>query len=576
MSAATPDPGSPTGAAPVAAPASGDACLLTNLAAIAERDPSLAARLTLPVRDDHVRAAPDGRSSYRYRGEWLPLDLDAAQVARALRPVSEVGGRDGVLVFGLGLGETLVAAARGFAGAPLTAWERDPWLLRLFLSRVDCADVIRAGRLRFTLGADLIDLAGQAPASSLVVHPLLGRVYRAELRALENGLGPRRAMVCTGELFVDDVVEALGADGWDVLLLDTELLSLEELAYGLRRVRPRFLLAVNYREGLVELCHAAGVPLVSWEIDPTTDGVPAPAAPTDAAHVFTYRRAQVAAFAAAGFRDARYLPLAANPQRRRPLTLPPAEVERYGAAVSFVGASMAAPAARYRERFLSIVECGEGGTPAAARRAVAARLDEVLAAQRADFAVWRVPTLLAAAFPDLRADFVAAGAVEDPALLVGELAAAEKRRAYVAALAPLGVDVWGDDGWADLDRPGLRYRGRAGHLVELTKIYGATRVNVDVGRLYQTDIVPMRVFDVLACGAFVLAEHCDALAELFAVGREVESYRTVEELVDKARWYAVRPQAAAAVAARGLAKVRAAHTIAARVREMLAAAGLER
>ena len=34
----------------------------------------------------------------------------------------------------------------------------------------------------------------------------------------------------------------------------------------------------------------------------------------------------------------------------------------------------------------------------------------------------------------------------------------------------------------------------------------------DVNRIYQPDVVPLRVFDVLACGAFLIAEHSEALA----------------------------------------------------------------
>lgn len=553
----------------------GTECLRRNLAAIGQRDPLLVRRIGLPVRADHVRVDGAGHASYHYRGEWLALGLDAAAVEAALAPAAGRAARDAIVVFGLGAGETLVAATRRFARASITVWERDPWLLRLFLSKVDCADVVRAGRLRFALLGDLLDLAGTTPEDAVIVHPLLGRIYGEELRCLRAGVGPKRAMICAGELFVDDLSAALGDDGWDVFVLDTGLLAVEELALYVQRVRPRFIAAVNYRDGLAEFCHAANVPLVCWEIDPTTDGVRPPATPANGAHLFTYRAAQVAAFRGAGFPNVHYLPLATNPQRRRPLELTPAEREHHAAPIAFVGASMRGSAARCRERFVSVVAAAEDGPPAAARRAVEARLEGVLAAQRADCATWRVPELLAAAFPDLRADFLAAGVSEDPALLVGEIAAAEKRSDYIAALAPLGVSVWGDDGWAELAVPGVRYRGPAGHLVELTRVYAATLVNVDVGRLYQSDIVPMRIFDVLACGAFVLAEHSAALADLFAVGEEVESYRTRAELVDKARWYVAHPAAAAAIARRGLARVRADHTIAARLRTMLAAAGLD-
>ncbi len=130
--------------------------------------------------------------------------------------------------------------------------------------------------------------------------------------------------------------------------------------------------------------------------------------------------------------------------------------------------------------------------------------------------------------------------------------------------------MWGDEGWRAVPGLAAGYRGPAGHAVELTKIYNASLINLDVGRLYQSDIVTMRVYDVLACGGFVLAEHSDVLAELFDVGSEIESYRTLDEMEAKVAHYLAHPEAAWAIAARGRQAVLARHTIAARLSTMLA------
>jgi spore maturation protein CgeB len=154
----------------------------------------------------------------------------------------------------------------------------------------------------------------------------------------------------------------------------------------------------------------------------------------------------------------------------------------------------------------------------------------------------------------------------------GEIAAAEKRLAYVARLGRFGARVWGDEGWRAI-ADGAVYEGPAGHGLELTKIYCASQINVDVGRLYQSDIVTMRVFDVLACGGFVLAERSSALGELFEIGVEVECYATADELEAKVAHYLANPGAAHAIAQRGRAAVLQRHTIAARVARMLAVSG---
>ena len=69
--------------------------------------------------------------------------------------------------------------------------------------------------------------------------------------------------------------------------------------------------------------------------------------------------------------------------------------------------------------------------------------------------------------------------------------------------------------------------------------------------MYQDDIVTMRVFDVLACGGFVLAERSSALAELFEIGAEVDCYASADELEAKVAHYLAHPDSARAIARRG-------------------------
>jgi spore maturation protein CgeB len=191
-------------------------------------------------------------------------------------------------------------------------------------------------------------------------------------------------------------------------------------------------------------------------------------------------------------------------------------------------------------------------------------LASILDLQRRDLSTYRVPELFARQAPALKVE----GGKMELVRIAGEFAAAERRLRYVEALAPLGVTVWGDDGWRQV--PGIDWRGPAEHGVTINKIYSNAAVNVDIGRLYQLDIVTMRVFDVLACAGFLLAEHSDELAELFLIGEELDSWQTLDELLEKSRWYLAHPEAARRIAQRGHRAVCERHTIQQRVRLMLA------
>jgi spore maturation protein CgeB len=139
----------------------------------------------------------------------------------------------------------------------------------------------------------------------------------------------------------------------------------------------------------------------------------------------------------------------------------------------------------------------------------------------------------------------------------------------VAQLGHLGIHAWGDSGWKHAERYGVKHRGYAGHFKELNYIYSLSQVNVDVGRIYQSDIVPMRIFDILSCGGFVLAEYTPALEELFVLGEELVVWRDQADLQQKAAYYLDHPQIARSIALAGRARVCRDHRIKDRIHEML-------
>lgn len=543
--------------------------LLDNLAVLDEVDPMLARRIRWPCASDHVARTDSGVVEYRVHRTWHRLTLTPEEVTRELDGVPG----DEVLLFGLGLGELLDAALER-AGV-VHAWERDPWLVRRTLGRGDLAEPLRSGRLRLHLTTDLLDLIDAGPPAEVVVHPLLGDVYRHERRLLRDGVLPRRAMLAVGGLLVDDVADALRAEGLSPVPWDLHGWSAEELAFTARAAKAEVAVAINFTHGLAEACAELDLPVRVWEIDPATDEVaPHETTATAQARIGTWRAAHVAVFETAGFTDVLHLPLAANPDRRSPKSLTPALRDRYEAPVVFVGASMVNQAMEHRRRLVAAHVLGRGGDPSAAVEEVEAAIEFVLAAQREDFSVYRVPELLEEVLPGLanprsEAALQALGG-DRPDALLGELAAADKRITYVANLGQVGAEVWGDDGWTHVEQYGTAWRGPAGHGDELSTIYSTTGIHLDVGRIYQSDIVTMRVFDVLACGGFCLAEWSPELGDYFAIGEELDCYRTLQELLDKvAFWLEAGEDQRRAVGMRGRERVLRDHTIRQRVRRLL-------
>ncbi len=550
--------------------------LRQNLEALARRDPELVQRIGWPVESDHVVIDESGEVHYRLQQSRYRLSLADDVVARALP--AEAPANAEVFVFGVGLGEIVDALLSARDDVGVVAWERDPWILRLALGQNDWSAALASGRLRLLLGSDLVEHAAAMRARGAPVltafHPFLGSVYRHERAWLEAAALDRPlVLLCAGGLFVDDLAAGLAHAGFAPYTIDIHRLSQDELDRSVRRLRPALIAAINYTDGLAEFAGAHACTLICWQIDPTTSAPPRCRDPRAAerAFLFTYRRAQVAELRAGGFTHVEYLPLAADTERRAPVPLTAGERARYGTPVSFVGSSLQPQIDGFRQSFVTAYQTARPAAGAVAEGA--ALLDEVLAEQRLDFSRFVVPAALARR--DRELERAHPETLAQLARWAGEIAAAEKRLAYVGRLGRFGVHVWGDEGWRAAQSAGLscHYRGPAAHGLELTKIYCASLINVDIGRLYQDDIVTMRVFDVLACGGFVLAERSPALEELFEIGAEVDCYASADELEAKVAHYLAHPEAARAIALRGMEAVRARHDINARVARMLAAAG---
>jgi spore maturation protein CgeB len=450
----------------------------------------------------------------------------------------------------------------------VTAWERDPWILRLALERNDWRSELASGRLRLLLGTDLVEEAPRAGRAPVVAHPLLGQVYATERALLGTGAPRPVAMVCAGGLFVRDLSRALSRAGFAPFTLDLQTLSREELSRAVARTSPALIASINYTEGLAEFCAEHRTRLVCWEIDPSTSALPPCRCPTDGAFIFTYRRAAVAEFRAAGFENVEHLPLGTDPERRTPVELDEGERARFQSPVSIVAASMVPQVPGHEQAFLSAWRAFRAGDPRAGVEGSRV-LQRVLEEQARDDSSYRVPQILETGWPDF-VRVAGPGAVR----AAGEIAAALKRLACGRRLAPFGVKIWGDDGWRQIEGSGVAYQGPAGHEHELARVYCGSTINVDLGRLYQMDIVTMRVFDVMACGGFVLAERSDDLPALFEPGVEVDSWATPGELAAKVAHYLAHPRAARELARRGRDAVLQRHTIQARVDHMLSVAGL--
>ena len=149
-----------------------------------------------------------------------------------------------------------------------------------------------------------------------------------------------------------------------------------------------------------------------------------------------------------------------------------------------------------------------------------------------------------------------------------------------AQAAGHGLDIYGvrypDEARATLARYGARYHGWAPNALA-PSIFAQHLATVHVPRRYYATILPgiptIRVFEALACGIPLLSAPWDDSEGLFRAGEDFLVARDDAKMTHHLRDLAHDPALRAALVASGLQTIRARHTCAHRVDELLAIVG---
>lgn len=575
-----------------------------NLAMLEFFNPELAHRLIqTPVErpDAELVISPEGIPDVVVKLRNRPRSVHPGPdpMARAHAVLENQGLEQAreVVLFGLGLGFELQALFERLPrNGRVRVYEPDLSLMCLCFSRLDMSELLLDGRLSFYTGPGLTQLVQEVSLETfVVVQPGLAPLLKWEVRTFQNllrdrfqqleaSLGdaslpsslievqaersrPLRIGVVFGGLFFEDLAHTWLERGDAVHVFHPELLTHDEIVADLRRIQPDLVISVDLVNGLGRLCAQAGVPYVVWEINPRVWVVPR-ATPDEArwTHFFTWRKKHVPLYLALGFEHVSWLPLAANPDFRRPLPVTPDQRERYRAPVSFVGSSLVNEDAKdLRLAQETLRTLTQEAPTAGERRAWMLGLNvikQALDAQQQDVLRPIFVEMLEAGFEQLGLPVMLPVGKDllDLRIVFSRIFGTRRRNSALQVLAPVGVAVYGDPGWQKVLGQGLYYRGSAEHGEELTLIYNISLFNLDIGRLYQLDIVTMRVFDILASGGFALVEYAEELPDLFDVGREIIAWQDARELLEFTLHFLEHPEQRLDVIQAGRARVLREHT----------------
>lgn len=92
------------------------------------------------------------------------------------------------------------------------------------------------------------------------------------------------------------------------------------------------------------------------------------------------------------------------------------------------------------------------------------------------------------------------------------------------------------------------------------KVFYSSKINLNITMRSIESGVPLRVFDIMSVGGFVLSNYQEEIPELFEEGKEIVTFRTPEELIEKADYYLKHEKERMKIGINGYKKVKKCYT----------------
>ena len=117
--------------------------------------------------------------------------------------------------------------------------------------------------------------------------------------------------------------------------------------------------------------------------------------------------------------------------------------------------------------------------------------------------------------------------------------------------------------------PDINNRGTIKTLMEMPLVFHNSQINLNITSKAIRSGIPQRVWDVLACGGFLITNYQSEIPEYLVPGEHLEIYESLNDLTDKCAYYLEHPDHAKEIAQNGLILMKEKHTYLHRITSMI-------
>ncbi len=327
---------------------------------------------------------------------------------------------------------------------------------------------------------------------------------------------------------------------------------------------PDIVFTVNYYPMISDFCLRHRIRYISWAYDSPFRRIYSKTVINPCNTIYILDKQLYLEFHEAGISTVRYLPMAANVERLDTLHSKQPGQPDFIYDVSFVGSLYLETHQPFTKMSESLSDYAKG------------YLDALIAAQLKIQGYDFIPDVLGPVMEEMKKAYPIERepwSIEPEEYYYAQhvvnrwITTVERVDLLDAVAQKFGVDFFTH--YKGFTLPNLRNHGPAGYMTEMPLVFKQSKVNLNISRRGMKGGIPLRAFDIMGSGGFLLSNFQSDFLDLFVPGEDFVYYESKEDMLDKIGYYLSHEDQRQAIAKNGHDKVAAAHTYRHRVREML-------
>lgn len=331
---------------------------------------------------------------------------------------------------------------------------------------------------------------------------------------------------------------------------------------------------VNYFPLISNVCERTGVKYVSWTCDNPLISMYHESVFHDCNYIFTFDKTNYLEFRGMGVKHIWYLPLAVDTERMDALLGAPekperrnatqdSEMRKYRGDVAFVGSL-------YERNSYDKIK---NRLPEYLRGYFDAVMEAQLNISGANIVEPMLTTNILEQLQEYfqleksEGSFSDLGLIFQTTVLGFKIAEIERRRALIELSKHYKVNVYSNSNVSDLLR--IQYCGSVDYWSEMPKVFRMSKINLNFTIPNIKSGIPLRIWDVLGCGGFLLTNYQAEIPYYFKEGEDLVCFDGLEDLCEKVGYYLEHEEERKRIAWNGYHKVREKHSYIERIHTIL-------